>query len=178
MGETIKKDKHPLTYEQWNTYFKFAFIRNPYDRAISSYEFNNQYIGYNSNINNNNTFFDFYNSNNTNSNINIFCHSFLSQYDNIKNTYNDIQIDYLAKFEDINSELIFILKNIGVPDYTKHVKFCNERVNSTTKKNIIEYYDNESLTTINDIFKNDFEFLDYEKFTNVEDLNSFLVKYN
>ena len=177
LGETIKKDKHPLTYEQWNTYFKFAFIRNPYDRAISSYEFNNQYNSYNSNVNNNNTFFDFYNSS-KDANMNIFCHSFLSQYDNIKNTYNDIQIDYLAKFENISDELIFILKNIGVPDYTKHVKISNQKVNSTIKKNITEYYDDASLAIINDILKNDFEFLDYEKFTNVEDLNNFLVKYN
>jgi hypothetical protein len=177
LGDTIKNNKLSITSEEWKTYFKFAFIRNPYDRAISSYEFNNQYILYSSNINNNNTFFDFYNSS-KNVDMNIFSHSFLSQYDNIKNTYNDIQIDYLAKFENMNEELIFILKNIGVPDYTKHVKFCNEKINSTIKKNITEYYDNESLVLVNDILKNDFEFLNYEKFTNVDELNSFLVKYN
>ena len=177
LGETIKNDKLPITQEQWKTYFKFAFIRNPYDRAISSYEFNNQYDSYSKNVNNNNTFFDFYNSS-KDAGINIFCHSFLSQHDNIKNTFNDIQIDYLAKFENMNEELIFILKNIGVPDYTKHVKFCNQKVNSTTKKNITEYYDAESLVLVNDVLKNDFEFLNYEKFTNVEDLNNFLVKYN
>lgn len=187
LGDCIKNKNILLNMneEKWKTYFKFAFIRNPYDRAISSYEFlrDKEYDKrLNPEIKNDNcSFKDFYvNHEKYNTNIFMNCHAFQSQYDNLTNTFNDIQIDYLAKFENLNEELITILKKIGVEDCTKHLELVYEnlKINESVKKEITSYYCEESLSAINKLFVDDFEKLGFTMYNNVEELNNYLLVYN
>ena len=156
---------------EWKSYFKFTFIRNPYDRAISSYEYIVQ--KYNDTripktIKTDNVSFQEFYCNYEKYNTNIFMknHAFISQYDCSK----DIQMDYYAKFENLHEEINFILQKIKVTDCTQHLYLVNYKLNSTIKKNII-YYDDKTLKTINDLFKNDFLHLGFKEINNVDELN-------
>jgi hypothetical protein len=174
-----------MNEEKWRTYFKFAFIRNPYDRAISSYEFLRD-KDYDKRVDpemqsDNCTFKDFYvNYEKYNTNIFMYCHAFQSQYENMSIEMNEMQIDYLAKFENLNEELIHILKQLGIEDCTKHLEFVYEnfKINESVKKDITSYYCNDTLAAINALFSDDFEKLGFVMYNNVEDLNNYLLEYN
>ncbi len=169
--------------DKWRSYFKFAFIRNPYERAISSYEFIRQKDfdkrRCSKVLDKECTFTDFYvNKNKYNTNGFMYSHAYQSQHENLKNTKSDVQIDYLAKFENINQELIDILIKIGVDDYKKHFNMIkhNLKINASVKNNYTTYYDIDALNAVNDIYNDDFEYLGFTKYDNIEDLNEYLNK--
>ena len=177
-GLTLKNYILKLDIED---YFKFAFVRNPYDRAISSYEYIKQ-KKFDDRVsplvlNEECTFTHFY-IKKFNYDINIFMnqHAYESQYNTIKNGASKIQIDYIAKYENINEELINILKRIGIEDYTKHLHLIDEecRVNASQKRKLSEYFTEEALEEINILFHDDFEKFGYKKFYKLEELNNFL----
>ena len=103
-------------------------------------------------------------------------HAYETQYTNIKNNLSKIQIDYIAKYENINEELINILKKIGIEEYTKHLHLIDEncRINASQKRKLSEYFTEEALEVINMLFHDDFEKFGYKKFYKLEELNSFL----
>jgi L-rhamnose mutarotase len=94
----------------------------------------------------------------------------------IKNNINNIQIDYVAKYENINEEIINILKKIGISKYTKHLHLIDEqyKTNSTQKNKITKYFTEDSLETINILFHEDFEHFGYTKFHSLDELNNYL----
>jgi hypothetical protein len=172
-----------IRLEQWETYFKFTFVRNPYDKAISSYEFIKQKQfddRVNKEVLNEDcTFTNFYkNQFKYNDNGFMHYHAYETQYTNFKNNTSDIQIDYIAKYEKINEEIIHILKQIGIEDYTKHLHLIDEncRINASQKKNLTEYFTDDALKIINILFHDDFEKFGYKKFYNLEELNNYLGK--
>ena len=105
-------------------------------------------------------------------------HAYESQYTNFKNNSSDIHIDYVAKYENLNEEIIHILKQIGIEDYTKHLHLIDEkcRINASQKKKLTEYFTDDALKIINILFHDDFERFGYKKFYNLIELNDFLEK--
>jgi len=50
----------------------------------------------------------------------------------------------------------------------------NCKINASRKSKLTEYYDEETMNIINELFHDDFEQFGYEKFTNLEQLNAYL----
>lgn len=164
---------------EWNNYFKFTFIRSPYDRAISSYEYIVQ--KYNDSripktITPNNVSFKEFFCNYEKYNVNNFMksHAFMSQYE----CFKDITMDYYATFENLHEEIDTILQKLGVTDCTQHLYLKKYKLNSTEKKDITLYYDEDTLKIIHELFKNDFLYLKFKEINNVDDLNIFLRNYS
>lgn len=137
----IKLNKIP------DEYFKFAFIRNPWDMMVSHYEYYKQYMSKLPNLDEKEVI-----------KIKAAQNSFKNFVNKIpSNWINDrillngvVGVDYLAKFENIQEDSQFIFKKILGVNYTP-IKVPH--INKTTRKPYQEYYDNELQKHIEDEFK-------------------------
>ncbi len=160
----------------WNDYFKFSFVRNPWDRIISLYHiayYNGDKIK-NPPINNfKKTYaaggFDFDSVEKKDNDIIVNTKNigiskgkglgyFLENYipppweQNQKIDYCEIlddEIDFIGKFENIEEDFQIVANNIGLEN--KKISYI-ECLNKIDKKNYTNYYDKNSIDKVNKMY--------------------------
>ena len=161
-----------LSEHQCNEYFKFAFVRNPWDRCVSEYvwrikQFGN-FINGPINVNNgvrhpnytkewvrqNVTFKDFVKQN--------FPYQELSYHQHMKSQLNYIydsngaEIDFIGRFENLEKDFLFICKKI----FNKEIQLPHKfKTNRTSYK---DYYDEETKEIVAKKYAKDIEYFNYE----------------
>lgn len=164
-------ERAKITPEQWQTYTKFSFIRNPYDKIVSAWKFIKKvkHIPH--------TFEEFlaYTEDCDNS---IYSHSFIPQYTHLLNKHNECKISLLGRFENLNEDLIYILKQIGVTKI-KHQKYVTENIkmNVSNKTNYVSFYNEQTLQMVNARFAVDFGYFNFERCENMGELLENSVSY-
>jgi len=180
----------PITKEEWNTYYKFTFVRNPYDRMVSAFKYLNKIKKINIHKSN---FKDFLFENADLSDYGYF-HTFISQYDHLIDNNNNININYIGKFENLNEDFIKVLCNIGISEIN-HTKYLEDNIiinsssqgkmhydktdktDKTNKSLYTDYYDEECLQQINTYFEKDFKQFNFKMCKNREELIEDSEKY-
>jgi len=145
-----------MNKEKWNTYFIFTFIRNPYDRIVSGWNYINKYkIPFNAflNLNMKANSFDYW-------------HVFMTQSRHLIDLNGKINVNYIGKFESLEDDLNIVLNKIGFTKIT-HKPF---KKNSKSHKNYKEYYNDEILNKVNNLLKEDFGNLDYKILNNLTEI--------
>ena len=154
------KEKNPKEY---NSYKKFAVVRNPYDRMVSWYAFQKRFR-----MNNDLIRTYEYNSNTHSydvasiekADIDGFRNWWGEQFDlfgkdrllNPQHTWIDETVTIL-KYESLNEELSdFLGRKIKLPI-----------TNETSRHEILDYYDQRSLDVVYDRYKEDFERFNYKR---------------
>uniref|UniRef100_A0A6C0ID05 Sulfotransferase domain-containing protein n=1 Tax=viral metagenome TaxID=1070528 RepID=A0A6C0ID05_9ZZZZ len=175
--------------EVFKNYFTFTFVRNPYERLYSAYSYLYRNLSGNNllkirNTSENKDFFTDFNifvENYKNVNNISYFHSFITQYDQLVDFSNNININYIGKMENLNNEFINILFYIGVKEI-KHVNyiFNNIKLNSTEDfskiNNIKDIYNQETFNFVNEFFKKDFEIFGYKKYNNFDKFKKKYIK--
>lgn len=155
--------KMGMTPQKWDTYYKFCFIRNPYDRIISGWY----------HVNKLNQSFSNYLSMPQRCNDVEFIHVFMPQVRNIINEKGSISnINFIGKFENLEEDLCQVLKNIGFLNIIHQPKNMNKRDHNP----FYTYYSQDSLTKVNYILREDFKFLGFKMFQNINDFFDEYVK--
>ena len=142
----------------WESYFKFAVIRNPWSKAVSEY---NWFLRWGSNI----TFKEWVSSLsyrlqiNTKISIYEIGHN-IPQYKFITDSEGNIQVDKILKFENISNEFTN-LKN----SKSWEVDFLHysESTRSKYKKDWRLYYCEETRNIISEIYQKDIEIFGYNE---------------
>lgn len=133
----------------YDTYFKFSFVRNPYDRVKSEF-FWRQRIG---EINTDTDFkkwiFNFYSK--------IDNDHKLPQYRYIFNDNGDKVVDFMGRVENMD---IDFTKLLDIINYPKKETLLKE--NKNKNKNIV-VFDQEIKEKIIEIYKEDFKLFGYDK---------------
>jgi len=127
--------------------FSFAFIRNPWDRFVSSYVYlsEKQNDEYEEQIKPFKSFKDF-----------AMNGSIDSLHFRPQTYWIDSQVDFVGRFEKLQSHFDGLCKNIGLQPTTL------KRKNETTHKHYSEYYDKESMDAVADKYSDDVQLLGYK----------------
>ena len=151
-----------MTKEKWDNYYKFCFIRDPYDRIVSAWNHVNRF---------NIPFKNFLNLKDTCNDVE-YMHMFMPQYRSMINEKAKKYIDYVGYFENFDNDFEKILNNIGIVNilHNKHNK-----LNVRNHKKFYSYYDQETLDKVNILMNEDFKNLDYKMIENIQDFEN---KYN
>lgn len=182
MSSTVHNTYMNMDEEKWRTYYKFTFIRNPYDKIVSAWKYLNKLkrldtVNINKLSNVDNEFKDFLQNKDVINNYAYF-HSFISQYNQLLNLNDELDIQYYGKFENLNEDLIEVLTKLGVS--IKHSSYIesNKIINSSKNNiNYTEYYDDECIKMVNGYFNEDFEQFDFKKCDNLEELTKDSLLY-
>jgi len=146
----ISQIEEEITEDQFNQYFKFGYVRNPWDWSLSFY----LYIT---------------------SNKGHFRHEQLCQYSSFSeylkstrepigrpqssyftNSTGNITVDYIGRFENIQRDFDTICDKIGRPRQQLLHK------NKTKREHYTEYYDDETREIVAQKYARDIELFGYE----------------
>jgi len=136
--------------EQWKTYFKFAFSRNPWDRMVSCWKNRaaQKYSNFKDFVYNHQEMID---SGNTSFHWHV-----MPQCLHVCNDEGDIIVDYIGRFENLQEDINNILELLDLePSEVPHK-------NKTSHKNYREYYNKETIRRVEDLFWKDIEMFEYE----------------
>lgn len=146
---TAEEIRHYLGSDLFEQYFKFSFVRNPYDLQVSLYNYVKQSRSHRDRFVANEKGFKGFLEENIKSNP-------LCQIDFITDSDGFLLVDYVGKLETFDASMTKVTQAIGIP-YT-HSRHLNRSKRDT---NTMRYYDSESVAIVNSYFRRDFDFFDY-----------------
>ena len=157
------KEKHLMSHEydpkHLKSYFKFSFVRNPWDRSLSYYFFRLQksyeMFGHGDSFLNWMKFLHNCRDNEHKNNFFQFYLSIQNQYEFIFR--NDcLMIDYVGKFENLQQDFNTVCDKIEIPRQQLPHK------NKTSHKHYTEYYDDETREIVAQKYAKDIEYFGYK----------------
>ena len=165
--------KQLLGDEIFNNYYKFAFVRNPFDVTVSRFYWNingKGQKGYQTSKNDFNRWIDEYVS------IPMFhkaeyypcnmAYPFLFSDNFVKNDYSMVDnnlrgrafdLDFVGRYENLTDDFDYICKKLGLGK----ILLPNKKGGMRKKKNYKEMYTEESISKVKDAFSNDLNLLGY-----------------
>jgi hypothetical protein len=142
-------------------YFKFAFVRNPWDRVVSEYLYmkNNAGCACRGNIRKIPKSFEEYVVGNFKCS---WRNHVAEQYKFIYNSREELMVDFLGRFENFEEDLNKLLKKLGIQN-RKNIPYVNQT--RTPKQRIIKpywmYYNKETKKIIEQKFEKDIKLFGY-----------------
>lgn len=138
-----------LSEEQWQTYYKFAFVRNPFDRFVSICAFLNRE---NPNFNDNSLTWMKMATQRPAFRQRILVRP---QFEQLINESNEVAMDFLGRYESLQSSLDTILDHLKLQPIQLKVRNQSEHAAYQS------YYDAELRDWVADFYKEDLERFDY-----------------
>jgi len=135
--------------EIFKNYYKFAIIRNPWERMLSQYLFDES-LGLPSIAGKPKkkvSFVEYLKD------LSVFLRQ--EQYEFITDVNGNLLVDYVGRLENLEKDFKIICKNIGAPE--PYLPFEN----TTKHTHYSEYYTEETKQIIQKLFKNDIEMFGY-----------------
>ena len=152
---------------RWEECFKFTFVRDPYARFISSWNFILSTPKISENLLDNDNYEKFENlqyfiDNRDELSDNAYNHIFLTQYAQILNSDGFNDMDFIGKHENLENDLEIVFNKIGINTviHNKDVVLNKNKVDFNYYKT---YYTQEILDFVNSYFDDDFTNFNYKK---------------
>jgi chondroitin 4-sulfotransferase 11 len=159
LNKTIASHKNKYPFD---SYFKFAFVRNPWDRAVSAYYYilkimKGGYIQPHSmpNYPKGITFKDLIKKHHS-LNHEVIWHYGLTQSDILCGDNGNLLVDFVGRFESLQEDLNIICDKIGIPQQKLPHK------NKSNHKHYSDYYDDEAREIVAEKYAKDIENFGYK----------------
>lgn len=164
---TIQSYQFIFSENEFDRYFKFTFVRNPWDRVFSAYNFlkkggmNEQDRKWSAeNIAAYGSFEDFVKGWLNTSNINKYVH-FVPQYKFLCTPNDDkLLVDFLGFFENIQDDFEYIKNKLALDDNLA-VLHENKTTSNNKQLDYRDFYTNETREIVAAVYKKDIELLGY-----------------
>lgn len=157
--------------EIWNTYKKFCVIRNSWDHLISLYNYIKiEKYHFINDLMENVSFEEFICYIKKNFGNSSFETTFFYQKNFLLDENNEIMVDYLINFNNLEADLLFFLEHIAEIDFKTIIDAMpKEKINqsTTTDDNLyyyddnLYYYDDNLINIVYDIYKEDINFFKF-----------------
>lgn len=154
--------KNIFSPNTFNRYYKFTFVRNPWDRLVSTFFFlknggltEKDRIWAESHLGEFTDFKNFVKNWLTENNINNSLH-FQHQHIFLEDGKGQIAVDFIGRFENIDEDFKAITDTLNINRVLKKTN-ASER-----KENYRLYYDEETKAIVEAIYKKDIELFNYE----------------
>ncbi|WP_223428188.1 sulfotransferase family 2 domain-containing protein [Tateyamaria pelophila] len=140
--------------EGWDSAFKFAFVRNPWDHAVSDYYWRN---GQKKGV----SFKEFLHllHDPATPDPNEVRPPIITNW-SVYTIDGQIVADFIGRFEKLDSDLADVSKQIGI-DLVARLPHSKSRSN-TKSKSVADHYDDQSIALVHDIYRNEIEAFGYQ----------------
>ena len=153
-----------VDYQKSSDYFKFAFVRNPWERLVSAYTFykrggfDDEDAQWNSRVLSRfSTFNDFVKGwLQVSSHINSRAH-FVPQYHFLRKPNGDFGMDMIGRFENLEEDFKKISDHLGLQR-----QLPRKNVSSHANRSYVDLYNEESRRIVAALYKTDIELFDYK----------------
>jgi len=150
-------------------YFKFCFVRNPWDRLLSWYNMlqrkgvHNDWTNYV--LNNSSNFSEFLDLTDTiyetYEKEKIFKEDYpksitINQLDYISDNEGNIVVDFIGKFENLQNDYAHIMKQLNIPAPPL------QHLNKFEHKDYRSYYSDADIEKVYNLYKRDIEYFNYQ----------------
>lgn len=139
---TIQQCEQLLNPSEWERTFKFCFVRNPWDKMVSLYNFRKQKHGLDPTI----SFEDFCRNPVGNAR---------TQLSWITNTAGNVSVDFIGRFERLEQDFAKLCDLIGI----KNIQLGHE--NSTKRGPYTDYYNDQTRELVAERYQGDIEYFGY-----------------
>jgi len=140
-ADVIRKE---VGENMWNDYFKFTFVRNPFDKIVSQYHYGIQHCGFP----HSRTFNEYIQT--------WYSGGEISKHSQFHLSYINEKLDFIGRFENLQEDFNIICDKIGIPRKELPHK------NKTKHKHYTEYYDEETKQIVAEKYAKDIEYFNYE----------------
>jgi len=147
----------------WDDYFKFAFVRDPWDKLVSSYNYALNMAGNTSNLipdvfkikcleieklKGFEEYLEYIRNN-------MISNQYLNQYLKLYSDEGDLLIDFVGNFETIQDDFNHALDEIGLP------RVALPHINKSKHKHFTECYSEQGRSLVAEMFKEDVDKFGY-----------------
>lgn len=141
--KSASKIKKQLGENIWNEYFKFTFVRNPFEKIVSQYHYNRHKWGLKDS-----TFKEYVKTWSDGQKI--------STFPQLNLFYIDEKLDFIGRFENFQEDFNIVCDKIGIPQQQLPHK------NKSKHKHYTEYYDEETKQIVAEKYAKDIEYFGYK----------------
>jgi len=136
---------------RFKAYFKFGFVRNPWDRVVSLYIRKGRKVATDL------SFEEFVEWINLSSDTCIHPTPHKNQLDWFTDPDRNVIVDFIGKFEKLEEDWKFICSKLGI-----NVALPHSNKNESSRKHYTEYYTDKTKRIIGEKFKVDIEYFGYK----------------
>lgn len=146
---SVREIRPHLSDEVWNTYFKFCFVRNPWDRFVSTVFFRKK------NLNGITESPQTLMTRIADSELHQPTLFYRPQSSFVLDDTNNIAVDFIGRTESMQKDFSTICKRLGLPDVLL------ERRNTSRHDNYATYYSAELKKRVEQLYQLDIELFNY-----------------